>query len=102
MDEKRKLKGMLARIFSDATVDETERGELKAYLSSGVLSMSEIKDVMNDFVQTTWKITMADGQVSPVERTRLREIVHVLGLETEALPIEWVRILRESALPSAG
>ncbi len=94
MDDKRKLKGMLARIFSDAVAEESERAELKAYLSSGTLSMAEIKDVFDDFVQTTWKITMADGVVSDIERTRLNEIVEVLGLEVESLPAEWIRTLR--------
>ena len=94
MDDKRKLKGMLARIFSDATADESERAELKAYLSSGTLTMAEIKDVFDDFVQTTWKITMADGVVSDIERQRLNEIVSVLGLEIESLPVGWIRTLR--------
>ncbi len=94
MDDKRKLKGMLARIFSDATAEDAERAELKAYLSSGALSMAEIKEVFDDFVQTTWKITMADGVVSDIERQRLTEIVEVLGLEVESLPVEWVKILR--------
>jgi tellurite resistance protein len=99
MDEKRKLKGMLARIFSDATAEASERTELKAYLSSGALSMGEIKEVFEDFVQTTWKITMADGVISDVELQRLNEIVRVLGLEVDALPVEWVRALRGSVLP---
>lgn len=93
MDPKRKLKGMLARIFSDAAVEEAERAELKAFLSADHLSVAEIKDVMEDFVQTTWKITMADGVVSEVERKRLREIVRVLGVGPEVLPAEWVKLL---------
>jgi hypothetical protein len=92
-DPKRKLKGMLARIFSDAAVDANERAELKTYLSSGVLTMPDIKDVVNDFVETTWKITMADGVVSDVERQRLTEIVKVLGIDRADLPIEWARLL---------
>ena len=99
MDDKRKLKGMLARIFSDATADASERAELKAYLSSGPLSMAEIKDVFDDFLQTTWRITMADGVVSDVERQRLNEIVRVLGVEIESLPAGWVDSLRASLLP---
>jgi uncharacterized tellurite resistance protein B-like protein len=94
MDDKRKLKGMLARIFSDATAEDAERAELEAYLSSGKLSMIEIKEVFDDFVQTTWKITMADGVVSDVERQRMNEIVSVLGLVPESLPAEWVKALR--------
>jgi tellurite resistance protein len=92
-DPKRKLKGMLARIFSDARVDADERDELKAYLSSGALTMTEVKDVVNDFVQTTWKITMADGVVSDVERARLGEIVKVLGIERAELPIAWAKLV---------
>lgn len=99
MDDKRKLKGMLARIFSDAKAEESEREELKAYLSSGALSMAEIKEVVEDFVQTTWKITMADGVISEVETARLNEIVRVLGLERESLPQEWVLALRGSVAP---
>ncbi len=101
MDEKRKLKGMLARIFSDATAEASERAELKGYLSSGALTMAEIKEVFADFVKTTWKITIADGVVSEIERQRLTEIVSVLGLESDALPIEWVTALRGPGTPGA-
>jgi tellurite resistance protein len=99
MDQKRKLKGMLARIFSDATAEEAERTELKAYLASGALTAAEIKEVFADFAATTWKITMADGVISDIERRRLNEIVSVLGLAPETLPEEWVRVLRSSVLP---
>jgi|GEM_PF-1344920 len=99
MDQKRKLKGMLARIFSDATAEEAERTELAAYLGSGALTKEEVKEVVADFVQTTWKITMADGVISDVERTRLNEIVRVLGLERNELPDEWVLALRGSVAP---
>jgi hypothetical protein len=75
VDPKRKLKGMLARIFSDAKVEDAERSELKAYLGSGALSVADVKAVFEDFVATTWKITMADGVVSDVERQRLINIV---------------------------
>ncbi|MBX3187528.1 MAG: TerB family tellurite resistance protein [Labilithrix sp.] len=94
MDEKRKLKGMLARIFSDASAEEAERAELQAYLSSCALGPGEIKEVFEDFVQTTWKITMADGVISDIERRRLNEIVRVLGLEVDALPAEWAKVLK--------
>jgi tellurite resistance protein len=93
MDPKRKLKGMLARIFSDAQAEGAERDELSAYLESGALKPDEIQEVFQDFVQTTWKITMADGVVSDVEKKRLREIVSVLGLAHDSLPAEWQKLL---------
>ena len=101
MDQKRKLKGMLARIFSDATAEASERAELEAFLSSGVLTKDEVKEVVADFVQTTWKITMADGVISDTERTRLNEIVVVLGLERSELPEDWVLALRGSVAPAS-
>jgi tellurite resistance protein len=93
MDPKRKLKGMLARIFSDAVADADERDQLKAYLASNLLTAAEVKEVFEDFVQTTWKITMADGVVSDREKERLREIVSVLTIEKNVLPTEWLAIV---------
>lgn len=93
MDPKRKLKGMLARIFSDAVVEDAERAELHAYLTSGALSAAEISEVVQDFVRTTWKITMADGVISEVEKKRLREVVLLLALDRASLPAEWEGVL---------
>ncbi len=93
MDAKRKLKGMLARIFSDGTAEDAERAELEALLASGVLTAAEAKEVVHDFVTTTWKITMADGALSAIERKRLSEIVRVLKLDRDEIPAEWVQAL---------
>lgn len=93
MDPKRKLKGMLARIFSDAVAEAAEREELKAFLSSDALTLAEVKEVFEDFVETTWKITKADGVVSEVEKQRLREIVDVLPVDSSVLPPEWAAIV---------
>ena len=97
MDPKRKLKGMLARIFSDAVAEESEREELRtflAHLDGGILTKGEVREVFEDFVATTWKITMADGVVSDHEKTRLREIVDVLKLDPGVLPAEWASLLK--------
>lgn len=93
MDPKRKLKGMLARIFSDAVAEPSERAELDAYLSSGVLTSDEVGAVVADFVQTTWRITIVDGVISEREVERLREIVDVLALDRSTLPAEWAAVL---------
>jgi hypothetical protein len=94
MDPKRKLKGMLARIFSDAVAEDSERAELRDYLASDVLTPGEVQAVFDDFVRTTWKITMADGVVSDREKQRLREIVEVLGVSASSLPAEWAAIVQ--------
>jgi len=97
MDPKRKLKGMLARIFSDTTVEDAERNELTAFLTSGVLGVEDVKSVFEDFVATTWKITMADGVVSDAEKKRLVTIVKELGIAKEMLPAEWAEIVAANA-----
>ena len=55
--------------------------------------MKQLSEVFDEFVATTWKETMADHQVSDVEKKRLREIVRVLGLDAAILPREWRSIL---------
>jgi hypothetical protein len=94
MDPKRKLKGMLARIFSDAVAEPSEREELATYLASGLLDAAAVRDVFQDFVATTWKITMADGVVSDIEKDRLREIVAVLAIEPSELPEGWADAIK--------
>ena len=92
-DPKRKLKGMLARIFSDAVAEDSERKELADYFASGALSQADVNEVIADFVATTWKITIADGVVSDREKERLREIVSVLKLDDASVPKEWADAL---------
>lgn len=95
MDPRRQFKGLLARIFSDAVVDESERGELLDFLASGALTPAERAEVVSEFVATTWKGTNADGVVSDREKQRCREIVKVLGLERSSLPAAWAAIIDE-------
>ena len=94
MDSKQALLGKLALIFSDAVVDEAEKSSLRAFLASGELTTNELREVFAEFVATTWKETIADNQVSDIEKQRLREIVRVLGLDASVLPAEWRSILK--------
>ncbi len=95
MDPKRKLLGMLARIFSDGVVHEEERAELLDFLASGALAANERLEVVQSFIATTWKGTTADGKVSDPEKKRLREIVRVLMLDPATLPPDWAKLLRD-------
>ncbi len=93
VDPKRKLKGMLARIFSDASATADERAELEAFLASGALPHEDVQAVVADFVATSWKMTNADGVVTDLERKRLREIARVLKLDAATLPEAWAKLL---------
>jgi hypothetical protein len=93
VDPKRTLKGLLLRVFRDGKADTRELGEIVAFVSTGALALSEMEDAFEEFVTTTWNITMADGVVSEEERTQLREITRVLGLDPSTLPEGWRRLL---------
>jgi tellurite resistance protein len=95
MDPKDALLAKLARIFSDAVVDEDERSGLRAFLASGELSASQTKEVFESFVATTWKATMEDGHISETELQRLREIIRVLQLDASVLPKAWLEAVRK-------
>jgi uncharacterized tellurite resistance protein B-like protein len=93
VDPKRTLKGLLARVFRDGKASTSELGEIVAFVSAGTLSLSEMEDAFEEFVTTTWSVTMADGVVSEEEKTQLREITRVLGLDPSTLPEEWRKLL---------
>lgn len=92
-DAQKKLLGMLARVFSDAEADADEQEQIRKYLASGALGVKDTRDVLERFVAQTWRITMADGVVSEIEKKRLRNVVHVLGIDASLLPEGWSALL---------
>ena len=88
------LKGLLARIFSDANVDEAERAELRARLSSGELPAEDAQATMIEFLNTTYRHAMADGVLSDREKERLRSIIMELELPNACVPEEVKQAIR--------
>jgi len=93
VDPRKKLLGMLARIFTDAEVSADERRELKDFVGSGALGAEELKATLDGFAERTWAMANADGQISDRERERLRAVARELGLKREGLPAAWVALL---------
>ena len=93
-DARKDLTDMLTRVFEDSVADEGELNVLIAHLMSGALSAGEVQEVMEAFVQNTWKQTMADGVISDLEKKKMRAIVDALGLQnSDTLPASWRRAL---------
>ena len=90
----KKLKGMLARIFSDGVVEPSERAELDRHLAAGTLSSETVRATLLDFLKTTMKHVSADGEVSDAERAKLRVIVTELELPNDCIPDEVKRAIR--------
>ena len=86
MDPKQTLETLLQRIFADAEPGPAERAELKAFLSSGALSMPQIKEAFDAFAKGAWAQAQADGTVTPIEAKRLGAIASILGLEHSVPP----------------
>ena len=90
----KKLKGMLARIFSDGVVEPSERVELDRHLGAGTLSSETVRATLLDFLRTTMKHVNADGEVSETERAKLRVIITELELPNDCIPDEVKRAIR--------
>ena len=96
MDPQAKFKGLLARIFSNAEVDETERSELGEFIAGGLLTNAEREAVVRSFIATSWKSANADGVLSEVEKKRLRSIAEELKLTPQELPTGWAALVTPS------
>jgi uncharacterized membrane protein YebE (DUF533 family) len=99
MDLEKRLKGMLARVFSDGMLDDAERAELETMWKSGGLTNEQVRKVMSEFVKTTYKHVMADGTVTNLERAKLQNIVRELKLPDDAIPEE-VRVVIDCKAPA--
>ena len=81
-----RLKGMLARIFSDGVVTDDERAELSQAIAGGMLPADRVQRVMIDFLAKTFAHFTADGEITDGERTKLRLIVGELALPADCVP----------------
>jgi tellurite resistance protein len=89
MSAERQFKGMLARVFSDAVLEDAERAELAEAVKNGGLSGEQLQQTIASFTATTFQHAMADGTLSDRERDRLRAIVGAvrdLGLPDDCIP----------------
>ena len=84
-----RFKGMLARVFSDAVLEDAEKGELTEAVKSGGLTNDQVKQAIFAFTATTYKHAAADGAITDRELDRLRAIlaaVKELGLPDDCIP----------------
>jgi len=84
---------MLARIFSDGVVTDSERTELWTAVTTGGLDAARVDALLVDFLQKSFVHFSADGRLSDSERGKLRLMVNELALSQEHLPDEIRRAL---------
>ncbi|MDB4992948.1 MAG: hypothetical protein JWM74_380 [Myxococcaceae bacterium] len=86
-----RFKGMLARVFSDAVLEDAEKAELTEAVKSSGLTSDQVKHAIHSFTATTFKHASADGVITDRERERLRAIVGAvkeLGLPDDCIPAD--------------
>ncbi len=86
-----RFKGMLARVFSDAVLEDAEKAELEEAVENSGLTRDQVTQAIHAFTATTFKHAAADGVVTARELERLRAIVSTvkeLGLPDDCIPAD--------------
>jgi hypothetical protein len=86
-----RFKGMLARVFSDAVLEDAEKAELTEAVKNGGLTVEQVKQAIFAFTATTFKHATADSVITEREADRLRAIVVMvkeLGLPDDCIPAD--------------
>jgi hypothetical protein len=92
-EARERLAAFLPRAARDAVIDDEERRELLAILTSGVLTKGDVQEVFRGFLQGLSEEALADGVLTPEERDRCRFIVTALHIPEEFLPPQLAEIL---------
>ncbi len=87
------LGALLTRIFEDGIVDPSEREELRLFWIKRGMTVSQVRQVVDQFLAHEWEGIMKDGVVTPEERIRLKTVVEGLNLPEAALSAEVQAVL---------
>lgn len=87
------LARFLPRAMADGVLDEVEKRQLKAILTSGALAKEDVQGVFRDYLTGLHREMAADGLLTPAERERCRTIVTELRIPLAFLPPEIASML---------
>jgi hypothetical protein len=95
--ERDKARALLARFLPramhDSVLDEVEKRQLIAILTSGVLGKDDVQAVFRDYLLTLHREALADGLLTPAELDRVRTIVAELRIPAGFLPPELAAVV---------
>jgi tellurite resistance protein len=87
------LARFLPRAMADGVLDEVERRQLLAILTSGVLTREDVQTVFRDYLLGLHREVTSDGALTADERERCRQIVAELRIPWDFLPEELATLL---------
>ena len=87
------LAALIDRVFADGKVDSAEREELRGFWAQRQMTLKNVREVVDAFVEKTWGEVIADGVVTDGERERLWAVVDGLHLPEAVVPEAMWRVI---------
>jgi hypothetical protein len=80
------LERFLPRAMADGVLDDLEKQQLMAILTSGILTKDDVQTIFRDFLRGLYGELAADGQLTADELARFRSVVTQLRIPPSFLP----------------
>jgi hypothetical protein len=82
------LTRFLPRAMEDAVLDDVEKSQLHAILTSGALAKEDVQEAFREFLLQVHRDITADGKLTLAEVVRLRAVITELRIPASFLPPE--------------
>jgi uncharacterized tellurite resistance protein B-like protein len=90
---KAKLAELVRRVMADGKIDASEREEMQALYREALLTVIDVKEVLNGYLGEVRDEVLADGKVTEEERARCRAVLAALKLPRELVPPDFRALL---------
>src|SRR5262249_34937247 len=90
---KTKLAELVQRVMADGKIDASEREELQSVYRQALLTVSDIKEVLTQYLAGVRPEELADGIVTQEERERCRAVVTALKIPPPLVPPDFQALL---------
>ncbi|HSY42235.1 MAG TPA: hypothetical protein VLA79_22025 [Polyangia bacterium] len=90
---KAKLAEVVRRVMADGKIDASEREEMQSIYRQALLTVLDIKEVLNGYLREVRDEVLADGTVTEEERARCRAVLAALKLPRELVPADFQALL---------
>jgi tellurite resistance protein len=92
-EAKAKLAEVVRRVMADGTIDASERQEMQSIYKQALLTVLDVKEVLNGYLGEVRDEVLADGKVTDEERARCRSVLAALKLPRELVPADFQALL---------
>jgi tellurite resistance protein len=90
---KAKLAEVVRRVMADGKIDPSEREEMQSIYRQALLTVLDIKEVLNGYLREVRDEVLADGKVTEEEQARCRAVLAALKLPRELVPADFQALL---------